>query len=157
MAKEKKEKTEIKLPKAWASMKRRNETAQARENYKGIWTLITGVITLAIILFIILGGVNQRKLWETLQNWAINVGNTVAGWFGKGDIEVNDDGIYWRPNGTTMTDANGSVITWATDENGNTIEPSVETEAPSEGETSEQPSEETVETPTEETVEDNAK
>ena len=76
---------------------------------------------------------------------------------GADDIVTNDDGIYWRPNGTTMTDANGSVITWATDENGNTIEPSVETEAPSEGETSEQPSEETVETPTEETVEDNAK
>ena len=33
MAKEKKEKTEIKLPKAWATMKRRNETSQARKTY----------------------------------------------------------------------------------------------------------------------------
>ena len=42
MAKEKKnkEKTNVVLPKAWQSVKHRNETAQARANYDDTWKAI---------------------------------------------------------------------------------------------------------------------
>ena len=138
MSKKKEEKVGIKLPKAWVSMKHRNETSQARTNYEDIFKLVGVLLAVGVILFILLGGINQRKAWEAMKKWANNVGRTVAGWFSKGDIEVNDDGVYWRPNGTesaTETDENGNVII-------------IET---SDGITVSMPSEEVTEAPVEET------
>lgn len=104
MAKEKKEKTEIKLPKAWATMKRRNETSQARKTYDEFWKVMGTVVIIALILFVLLGGINQRKAWETLKKWGNNVASAIAGIFNLGDIEVNDDGVYLRLDGTSSTD-----------------------------------------------------
>ena len=108
--KKKKEKTEIKLPKAWATLKHRNETAQARANYEDIWKLVGGVLVAAIVLFVLLGGINQRKAWETLKKWGNNVASAIAGLFGSADVEVNDDGIYLNFDGTSSS-VEGSDVT----------------------------------------------
>ena len=67
--KSKKEKTNIVLPKAWQSMKHRNETAQARANYDDIWKAITTILLILFILFVILGGVSQTGVLKFIFNW----------------------------------------------------------------------------------------
>ena len=110
MAKQKKEKTEIKLPKAWTSMKHRNETAQARTDYTDLWKAIGVILIIVLILFIFLGGINQRKTIQWFKDFGANIGNTISKWFNPDKVEVNGDGIYYRPDGIpTDTDSEGSV------------------------------------------------
>ncbi len=103
MAKEKKskEKTTVVLPKAWQSLKHRNETAQARANYDDIWKAIGVVLGILVFLFVILGGVSQTGVLKFIFNWSHNVGETVSNWFEGGSIVTNEDGVYWDPTGQT--------------------------------------------------------
>ena len=88
----KKEKQSVSLPKAWKSVKHRNEMAQGKANYEGIWKLITGIIIALGLAYILLGGINQRS---------------------GGGVIVNDDGIYIDPSGK-------SGITLSPGQDGNT-------------------------------------
>lgn len=97
--KSKKEKTNIVLPKAWQSMKHRNETAQARANYDDIWKAITTILLILLILFVILGGVSQTGVLKFIFNWSHNVGETISNWFEGGSVVVNEDGVYYDPSG----------------------------------------------------------
>ena len=97
--KKKKEKTSIELPKAWKSMKHRNETAQAKANYEGLWQLIGVIIAIAILAFILLGGISQVGFLKFIFNWSHNVGNKVSNWLGGGNVIVNEDGVYIDPSG----------------------------------------------------------
>lgn len=101
MANEKKskEKTTVVLPKAWQSLKHRNETAQARANYDDIWKAIGVVIGIIVFLFVILGGVSQTGVLKFFFNWSHNVGETISNWFEGGSVITNEDGIYWDPTG----------------------------------------------------------
>lgn len=103
MAKEKKskEKTTVVLPKAWQSLKHRNETAQARANYDDIWKAIGVVIGILVFLFVILGGVSQTGVLKFIFNWSHNVGETISNWIEGGSIVTNEDGVYWDPTGQT--------------------------------------------------------
>jgi hypothetical protein len=97
--KSKKEKTNIVLPKAWQSMKHRNETAQAKTNHDDIWKAIATILLILFILFVILGGVSQTGVLKFIFNWSHNVGETVSNWFEGGSVVVNDDGVYYDPSG----------------------------------------------------------
>lgn len=97
----KKEKTQIKLPKAWETVKHRNETAQGKANYEDLWKALGVVAIIGVILFVLLGGVNQRKVWEFAIDWSNNVGITISNWLSGGDVEVTEDGVYWDPTGGT--------------------------------------------------------
>lgn len=103
MAKEKKskEKTTVVLPKAWQSLKHRNETAQARANYDDIWKAVGVVIGILVFLFVILGGVSQTGVLKFIFNWSHNVGETISNWIEGGSIVTNEDGVYWDPTGQT--------------------------------------------------------
>lgn len=97
MAGKKKEKSSISLPKAWQSVKHTNEMKQTRADLNSLWGLIFGIIIALIIAFILLGGISQRGLVETVFKWSETVGNKVSEWLDK-DVEVTDDGIYVNPN-----------------------------------------------------------
>ena len=103
MAKEKKkkEKTTVVLPKAWQSLKHRNETAQARANYDDIWKAIGVILGILLFLFVILGGVSQTGVLKFVFNWSHNVGETISNWLEGGSIVTNEDGVYWDPTGQT--------------------------------------------------------
>ena len=120
--KSKKEKTNIVLPKAWQSMKHRNETAQARSNYDDIWKAITAILLILFILFVILGGVSQTGVLKFIFNWSHNVGETVSNWFEGGSVVVNEDGVYYDPNGQKgdkIKDENAGDVVNIGDEIGN--------------------------------------
>ena len=120
--KSKKEKTNIVLPKAWQSMKHRNETAQARSNYDDIWKAITAILLILFILFVILGGVSQTGVLKFIFNWSHNVGETVSNWFEGGSVVVNEDGVYYDPSGQKgdkIKDENAGDVVNIGDEIGN--------------------------------------
>lgn len=101
MAKEKKnkDKSTITLPKAWQSVKHRNETTQAKANYDDAWKAIGTIILILAILFVLLGGVSQTKIIKFFFNWSHTVGQTVSNWIQGGSVVQNEDGIYWDPSG----------------------------------------------------------
>lgn len=120
--KSKKEKTNIVLPKAWQSMKHRNETAQARANYDDIWKAITTILLILLILFVILGGVSQTGVLKFIFNWSHNVGETISNWFEGGSVVVNEDGVYYDPSGQKgdkIKDENAGDVVNIGDEIGN--------------------------------------
>lgn len=120
--KSKKEKTNIVLPKAWQSMKHRNETAQARANYDDIWKAITTILLILFILFVILGGVSQTGVLKFIFNWSHNVGETISSWFEGGSVVVNEDGVYYDPSGQKgdkIKDENAGDVVNIGDEIGN--------------------------------------
>lgn len=115
MAKEKKskEKTTVVLPKAWQSVKHRNETAQARANYDDTWKAIGTILLVLLVLFVILGGISMTGTLKFVFNWSHNVGETISNWFEGGSIVTNEDGIYWDPTGTKgdkIKDENASDV-----------------------------------------------
>lgn len=113
--KKKKEKTSVTLPKAWQSVKHRNEMAQTRNNFEDTWKAIGTIIAILLILFVILGGVSQRKIFNFVFDWSKNVGEAVSNWFEGGSIITNEDGIYWDPTGE-----NGEPIVDTPEDNGET-------------------------------------
>ena len=72
----------------------------------GIGQVICVIIGVLLVLFILLGGINQKAFFETMVNFAKNIGNTFTSWIDKGDIDVTDSGIYIKPAGP-----NGGIIT----------------------------------------------
>mgnify|MGYP003571241435 CR=1 FL=1 len=97
----KKEKTTVVLPKAWQSLKHRNETAQARANYDDIWKAAGVILGIAFFLFVIMGGVSQTGVLKFFFNWSHNVGETISNWLEGTSVITNEDGIYWDPTGQT--------------------------------------------------------
>lgn len=109
--KKKAEKVSINLPKARASMKRRFEMAQFKTNNEDMWKFISGAIIVLIVLFIIMGGINQRAAWNWCKNFGETVGKKISSFFNPDDIVVNDDGVYWKPGtgeGATTESTDGS-------------------------------------------------
>lgn len=104
--KKKKEKTEITLPNISRSIKRSNDMAQGKANYQDAWKAVGIIIAVLVVLFVLLGGINQRAFLDTMINFATNIGDKFTSWVDKGDIEVNSDGIYIRPAGS-----DGGLIT----------------------------------------------
>ena len=72
----------------------------------GIGQVICVIIGVLLVLFILLGGINQKAFFETMVNFAKNIGNTFTSWIDKGDIDVTDSGIYIKP-----ASPNGGIIT----------------------------------------------
>lgn len=97
--KKKKDKTSVVLPKAWQSVKHRNETAQAKSNYDDTWSAIGVILGILLFLFIILGGVSQTGVLKFIFNWSSTVGENISSWIEGGSVVTNEDGIYWDPTG----------------------------------------------------------
>lgn len=95
--KKKKEQVSVKLPNARKSISRQKQMAQGKADLQGWWTFIGIAVAAGLILFILLGGINQRKFFETMKNIGVNIGEKVASWIHPDDIQVEDDGIYLRP------------------------------------------------------------
>jgi hypothetical protein len=95
--KKKKERVDINLPNARRSIKRSREMRQLRTNYEDLWKLIGGILAAGIVLFIVLGGINQTETWKALVRFAEKIGTTIRDWFSGGDVNITDNGIYWQP------------------------------------------------------------
>ena len=97
--KKKKEKTNVVLPKAWQSVKHRNETAQTKTNLDDSMTAVLTIIGVLVLAFVLLGGVSQTGILRIIANWSQNVGYTISGWIEGTSIITNEDGIYIDPTG----------------------------------------------------------
>lgn len=61
-----------------------------------LWTV--GVaLAIGIPLFILMGGVNQLKLIQTMGIIGQNIGNVVSQWFQQIKINFTDTGVYIQP------------------------------------------------------------
>lgn len=101
--KKKKESVNINLPKARASLKRQKEMKQMKTTNEDIITAVCVILGVLLIVFILLGGINQRKAWEWFKSFGQNVGQAVSQWF-DGEVIANDDGVYYDPNGSYNTE-----------------------------------------------------
>ena len=101
--KKKKKQETFSLPKAWASAKHKNETAQARTDIEGVSSAITTLLIILVIAFVLLGGVSQTGVLKVIMNWSQNVGHTVSNWIEGTSIVTNEDGIYIDPTGQSGT------------------------------------------------------
>ena len=95
--KKKKERVDINLPNARRSMRRSREMRQMRTSYDDMWKLIGGILVVLIIAFILMGGINQGAALRALGEWAQKVGKAIADFFSGGDVNLNENGIYWTP------------------------------------------------------------
>ena len=102
----KKEKTTIALPKAWQSVKHQKETAQTKANIDDISSLIVGIIIAILVLFILLGGINQRAFINFIFDWSHNAGETISAWINGANIQITDNGIYLDPTNTKFNTTN---------------------------------------------------
>lgn len=121
--KKKKQSTTVKLPNARKSIRRQRQMAQGKANYEGWMGLLGTILLVGIIAFILMGGVNQRKLFETCGKWSQEIGQKFTSWFNPDDIVVNDDGIYYKPgncagkSGNTSTESEQKELPEASQEN----------------------------------------
>lgn len=110
--KKKKEKTSVTLPKAWQSVKHRNETSQARTDLNDAISAISMILLILVIAFVLLGGVSQTGILKVIFNWSQNVGHTISSWIEDTSIVTNENGIYIDPtgkNGTKIGDDENNV------------------------------------------------
>lgn len=104
MAKEKKKKEpKVKLPNAWSSKKSKEGGSSSGKNLKlfgeDTWKAITTILIILVLAFILLGGVNQRKTVQWFVDLGHNIGESLNSWFNPENIDVTDDGVYYRPDG----------------------------------------------------------
>lgn len=116
----KKKDPKVRLPNAWSSKKNKDGTGRGgsgggKLNTDGLFSFIAGTILVLLIIFVLLGGVNQKKAITWIFTFAQNIGHTVSDWFNPDNIDITDDGVYYRPDGNT-------VGTTAPDETSNTKE-----------------------------------
>lgn len=92
----KKQQTQVKLPNARKSIRRQREMAQGKANYNDAWALVGLVVGVLLILFVLLGGVNQKAVFETISDWAHSIGNTVQEWVSPhvNNVIETENGIY---------------------------------------------------------------
>ena len=126
---QKKKDPKVKLPRAWGAKKGERSSGGGSGGGKGVNTdglfgAIVTILIIAAILFVFLGGINQRKAVDWLFNFAQNIGNTVSSWFNPENIDVTDDGVYYRPDGNLQ----GDGATTATSASETTVEETSNTE-----------------------------
>ena len=116
--KQKKEKVSIKLPNTRHLIRRQRAVAQGKANYNDFYSFLGTAIVVLIILFVLFGGINQRKFLETMKDlgnrWAYRIGHL----FNPDAVTVNNDGIYIDPN---------SIVEGADEGFENYVEPGAET------------------------------
>lgn len=124
-AKEKKKKEpKVRLPNAWSSKKGGDGSGRGGGggakglNTEGLWSAIITVIIILAIAFVFLGGVNQRKVIEWFFDFSSNIGEKFQEWFNPDNIDVTDDGVYYRPDGelTGFTNPDGTPVTEESEE-----------------------------------------
>ena len=102
MAESKKEKTgRPKAPKlsTHARIKNSREVAQGKKNYEAMYSFITGFICFLVILFVLFGGINQRKFLIATQRMGETISEFVGRLINPTAINITDDGVYIDPEG----------------------------------------------------------
>lgn len=62
-----------------------------------IFAIVGTVLLIGLALFILLGGVNQVKLFQTISNLGISIAQFMSNLINKVRFEITDTGIYLRP------------------------------------------------------------
>ena len=97
--KKKKNSTSVKLPNARKSIIRQRRMAKGKAEYNGMFDLIGAIVVVALILFILFGGINQRKFVETMGKWSKVIGYKFQQIVHPDQVIINDDGIYYDVDG----------------------------------------------------------
>ena len=98
-----------KAPKLGAAQRIRQsrEVAQGKKNYEAWYSFIIAVLTFLLILFVLFGGINQRKFLFAVKD----IGDTISEFMGKlinpQALNITDDGVYIDPEalGENIQDA----------------------------------------------------
>ena len=96
--KKKKDKVSLSLPNAWQTMKKRNETAQAKANFEGFWKAIGILVIIVLVIFVAFGGISQTGFLKFIFNWSHNVQDKAQDLVSHVGVESNEDGIYLKIN-----------------------------------------------------------
>lgn len=97
--KKKKNSTSVKLPNARRSIIRQRRMAQGKAEYNGIFDLVAAAVVVGLILFILFGGINQRKFVETMGRWSQTIGEKFQQIVHPDQVIINDDGVYYDVDG----------------------------------------------------------
>ena len=95
----KKNSTSVKLPNARKSIVRQRRMAQGKAEYNGLFELIGAALIVILILFILFGGINQRKFVETMGQWSQTIGEKFQQIFHPDQVIIDDDGVYYDVDG----------------------------------------------------------
>ena len=98
-ASKKKNSTSVKLPNARKSIKRQRHMAQGRAEWNSIWELVGGIAVVLLVIFILLGGINQKAFIETASEWAQTIGQKFQEVIHPDQVLVEDDGVYYDLDG----------------------------------------------------------
>ena len=88
---------EPKLPKFRGRGKKDKNNKADRQASEDFWVLMGTLFLILLILFVLLGGINQVKFWQAMKDIGQKIGETIFGWVKDVDVEVNDKGIYLKP------------------------------------------------------------
>ena len=92
--KDKKKPQSVSLPNARRSIRRQREMAQGRANYEDTFKLVGVIASVLLVLFLLLGGINQRKFLTTIIDIGMGWGEKVGNLIGENQVEITEDGVY---------------------------------------------------------------
>ena len=93
-------KEQVKIPKVKVKLKneQKNSGSIGEETGQAVFKVILTIIGVGLVLFILLGGINQRKFLESIFQIGSNIGEKTENITSPDIIDITDDGIYLNPD-----------------------------------------------------------
>lgn len=79
-------------------LRRSREVAQGKKNYEALYSFIISVLLFFVALFVLFGGINQRKFLIAVQNMGTTISEFVGHMIKPDSINITDDGVYIDPD-----------------------------------------------------------
>ncbi len=95
--KKERDRKRVSLPSARRRLLQSREMAQGKRTYEDLWKLAGTVLAFLGIMFVLLGGINQRAAVETIVRWGNNVGRFVSYLINPNSINLTENGVYIDP------------------------------------------------------------
>ena len=92
-------KEQVKIPKVKVKLKnKQNSGSIGEETGQAVFKVVLVIIGVGLVLFILLGGINQRKFLESIFRIGSNIGEKTENITSPDIIDITDDGIYLNPD-----------------------------------------------------------
>ncbi len=88
----------ISMPSAYKKPSSRGGKKEEGQGGKIFTKVVFTLLAIGALIFVLMGGVNQRKLIETVMEISHRISRNLIDWFeGKNPIDITDDGVYIEP------------------------------------------------------------
>ena len=93
-------KEQVKIPKVKVKLKngQKNSGSIGEETGQAVFKAVMVIIGVGLVLFVLLGGINQRKFLESIFRIGSNIGEKTEKVTSPDIIDITDDGIYLNPD-----------------------------------------------------------